>query len=150
MDIETRLDNLEKLVNGLIANTNSHNIYVDADITGCRKTIGDVAASVDEAIYPAWVPDGYEYFTGERVSYDGKYYRCIQAHKSQPDWYPDIAGSLWSEIVDPSEEFPEWKQPTGAHDAYAKGDKVSHNSKHWVSDIDANVYEPGVYGWSEV
>lgn len=31
-----------------------------------------------------------------------------------------------------------------------KGDKVSHNGKHWQSDIDANVYEPGVYGWSEV
>ena len=44
----------------------------------------------------------------------------------------------------------EWKQPTGAQDAYSKGDKVSHSSKHWVSDYDANVWEPGVYGWSEV
>ena len=47
-------------------------------------------------------------------------------------------------------EFPEWRQPTGAHDAYSKGDKVSHNGKHWVSDVDGNVWEPGVYGWSEV
>lgn len=39
---------------------------------------------------------------------------------------------------------------TGAHDAYNEGDKVSHNGKHWISDINANVYEPGVYGCSEV
>lgn len=50
----------------------------------------------------------------------------------------------------PSEEYPEWVQPTGAHDAYAQGAKVSHNGKKWTSDIAANVWEPGVYGWTEV
>lgn len=50
----------------------------------------------------------------------------------------------------PSEEYPEWVQPTGAHDAYEQGAKVSHNGKKWTSDISANVYEPGVYGWTEV
>lgn len=37
-----------------------------------------------------------------------------------------------------------------AHDAYAQGDKVSHNGKHWTSKVDNNVWEPGVYGWTEV
>lgn len=32
---------------------------------------------------------------------------------------------------------------------YANGDKVTHNEKKWVSDVDSNVWEPGVYGWSE-
>ena len=35
----------------------------------------------------------------------------------------------------------------GAHDAYNIGDKVTHNGKTWVSDVDNNVWEPGVYGW---
>lgn len=39
---------------------------------------------------------------------------------------------------------------TGAQDAYNKGDKVSHDGKHWVSDVDNNVWAPGVYGWKEV
>lgn len=51
---------------------------------------------------------------------------------------------------EPEDEYPEWVQPTGAHDAYAQGAKVSHNGKKWTSDIPANVYEPGVYGWTEV
>lgn len=50
----------------------------------------------------------------------------------------------------PSEEYPEWVQPTGAHDAYEQGAKVSHNGKKWTSDVGGNVWEPGVYGWTEV
>ena len=37
----------------------------------------------------------------------------------------------------------------GAHDAYSAGAKVSHGEKHWISDQDGNVWEPGVYGWTE-
>lgn len=37
----------------------------------------------------------------------------------------------------------------GAQSAYAMGAKVSHNGKHWISTADANVWEPGVYGWEE-
>lgn len=51
--------------------------------------------------------------------------------------------------ADPAQEWPEWIQPTGAHNAYAKGAKVSHNGKRWISDVDANTWEPGVYGWTE-
>lgn len=59
------------------------------------------------------------------------------------------AASLWSVAADPAEEWPEWSQPVGAHDAYAAGDKVSHNDKKWKSTCDGNVWEPGVYGWTE-
>ena len=52
-------------------------------------------------------------------------------------------------IDDPAVEWPEWRQPQGSTDAYAMGAKVSHNGKHWISTADANVWEPGVYGWEE-
>lgn len=45
-----------------------------------------------------------------------------------------------------SSDWPEWVQPTGAHDAYAKGSQVTHNGERYVSQIDANVWEPGVFG----
>ena len=51
----------------------------------------------------------------------------------------------------PAEEWPEWQQPQGAHDAYAAGRKVSHNGKHWINTYgDGNIWEPGVFGWEEV
>lgn len=82
--------------------------------------------------------------------YGGKLYRCLQAHTSQEDWAPTAAANLWKEIGDPTAEYPAWSQPIGAVDAYALGDKVSHNGKHWVSSYTNNTWEPGVYGWEEV
>ena len=47
------------------------------------------------------------------------------------------------------EEWPQWVQPQGAHDAYGRGAKVTRNNKKWTSDVDGNTWEPGVYGWTE-
>jgi len=60
-------------------------------------------------------------------------------------WSPDTYG--W-ELETSGEEYPKWVQPTGAHDAYALGAIVAHNGQLWISTVDANVWEPGVYGWN--
>lgn len=101
------------------------------------------------AMYDEWNAESVEYVSGDIRQYNGLLYRCVQAHTSQATWTPEAAASLWTRIADPAQEWPEWIQPTGAHNAYAKGAKVSHNGKHWISDVDANVWEPGVYGWTE-
>ena len=75
-------------------------------------------------LFPAW-ENGKAYTVETRVQYGGKLYRCVQAHTSQSDWTPPVAASLWSGVtVDPTTGYDEWKQPTGAHDAYKKGDRV--------------------------
>lgn len=119
-----------------------------------RKLIERLSAELSDEeafdapeLFPMWTIKAYE--TGDRVQYGGNLYKCIQAHTAQADWTPDTAVSLWVRVDDPSIEWPEWHQPTGAHDAYAKGAKVSHNEKHWISDVDANIWEPGVCGWYE-
>lgn len=96
--------------------------------------------------FPKWEV-GKEYVQGDRIRYEDVLYKVLQNHTSQADWTPDTAVSLYVRVS--IEEWPEWVQPTGAHDAYNMGDKVSHNEKHWVSLIDANTYEPGIYGWEE-
>ena len=50
------------------------------------------------------------------------------------------------------EDIPEWVQPTGAHDAYMKGDKVRYKGVVYVSLIDGNVWSPETYpqGWAVV
>lgn len=96
--------------------------------------------------FPAWAP-GIVYAKDWRVRYTDVLWKCLQAHTSQEGWEPGSAPSLWVRVGEPG-EIPEWVQPTGAHDAYAKGDHVMHNGSEWVSDVDANIWEPGVYGWS--
>jgi hypothetical protein len=44
--------------------------------------------------------------------------------------------------------YPAWVQPLGAHDAYRAGDRVAHTGASWISTLDANVWEPGVSGWT--
>lgn len=99
-------------------------------------------------LFPHW-QDEHEYTVGERVSYSDILYKCLTSHTSQTQWTPDVSPSLWVRVDNPAEEWPEWVQPVGSTDAYAKGAKVSHNNKHWISDVDGNVWEPGVYGWTE-
>ena len=111
-------------------------------------TLDAVTASEHADLFAEWA-NPIAYTVGQLRRYNGKLYKCVQAHTSQADWTPDTSASLWSVAADPAEEWPAWSQPVGAHDAYAKGDKVSHNGKHWTSSVDSNVWEPGVYGWTE-
>lgn len=91
-----------------------------------------------------------DYVIGERVRYGGILYSCLQAHRSQSDWTPDVAVSLWAKVLIPEPGFiPEWEQPDSTN-PYMKGDMVRHNGKVWESEVDNNVWEPGVYGWKEV
>lgn len=92
---------------------------------------------------------GAAYERGNVREYDELPYRCEQSHTSQAGWEPPNVPALWTQIGKPG-EIPEWKQPTGAQDAYMRGDKVRHVGKVWESLVDSNVWEPGVYGWSEV
>lgn len=118
-------------------------------VTLCETgSIDAVTASEHTELFSPWAYP-VDYKTGNIREHGGKLYRCLQNHTSQDTWTPDAAPSLWVGISDPAEEWPEWSQPVGSTDAYAKGAKVSHNGKHWTSDVDANVWEPGVYGWTE-
>lgn len=111
--------------------------------------IDDTTAAENASQFAEWAyPVAYK--AGAIRLHAGRLYRCVQAHTSQENWTPDAAASLWAEIADPSEEWPKWAQPIGAHDAYSAGAKVSHSEKKWTSDLDNNVWEPGVYGWTEV
>ena len=65
-------------------------------------------------------------------------------------WEPKNAPALWAKVLIPDETVvPEWEQPDSTN-PYSAGDKVTHNGKTWVSDIDNNVWEPGVYGWTKI
>lgn len=120
-----------------------------------RKLIEKMSADLTDSdaytapqLFPQWKLTTYA--IGDRVQYNDHLYKCIQAHTAQSDWTPDVAVSLWVEVSDPSVEYPEWVQPTGAQDAYQKGAKVTYDNRHWISTVDNNVWMPTVYGWSEV
>lgn len=101
------------------------------------------------ALYPTWRSKmGTEVSVGTRLWDDGKLWKVIQPHTVQEDWRPADAVSLFVEVS--IEEWPEWRQPVGAHDAYNAGDQVSYEGSHWRSNCDGNIWAPGIFGWDEV
>lgn len=111
--------------------------------------------------YPLWAqPSGAHdaYNAGDIVDYQGTLYRSLIDGNV---WAPDVYPAGW-EVYATTEpepgpepepetpaEYPAWVQPTGAHDAYGVGDKVTYNGKHYVSKIAGNVWSPDAYpaGW---
>ncbi len=87
---------------------------------------------------------------GDIVQEGSQLYRSIHDVKDAgQNRKPSESPSMWTPIGNLLEEFPEWVQPIGAHDAYSKGAKTSHGGKKWLSEVDGNTWEPGVYGWAE-
>lgn len=107
------------------------------------------AASALEAkeLFPLWVV-GIQVQEGERYQYNNDLYQVVTPHTTQIDWTPDKVPALFKLVS--IDEFPEWKQPLGASDAYQKDDKVTYDNQHWVSIVNNNVWQPGIYGWNKI
>lgn len=100
-------------------------------------------------LFQPWRSDG-SYQRGLRVQHQGVLYRCLQDHQAQLEWNPVDAPSLWARVlIDDPNSAPAWIQPDSTN-PYAKGDRVMHRGRVWVSLVADNVWEPGVYGWEEV
>ena len=115
----------------------------------------DVTILEHSELFPPWD----EYWTGKRgtiMQDDGILYRSLHDIGIGQNQKPsENNGSLWQRIGNPWEEYPEWSPFLGVGDAYRLGDKVTHNGKKWVcSEVGGdgiwNIWEPGVYGWTEV
>ena len=122
--------------------------FIDS-LKNLRSSATDEQAIAAPALYPEW-REGVDYIAGDRVLYNKVLYKVITAHTSQSTWTPDAAASLFAKVLIPDDDnvYP-WEQPDSTN-PYMTGDKVTHNGKTWVSDIDNNVWEPGAYGWSDI
>lgn len=121
---------------------------VDA-LVKLRGLATDEQAYEVPVLYPSW-KEGVTYEVGERILYNEILYKVLTAHTSQADWTPDVAASLFAKVLIPDENvIPAWEQPDSTN-TYKTGDKVSHNGKTWVSIVDNNSWEPGVYGWEVI
>ena len=118
-------------------------------VVNLRNIATDEQALEAVAVYPSWKED-VNYTVGERVLYDNVLYKVLQTHTSQATWTPDVSASLFAKVLIPDVNvIPEWEQPDSTN-PYMAGDKVKYNGKTWVSIVDNNSWEPGVYGWEEV
>ena len=112
------------------------------------QSLKDDMALQSVKLHPMWA-SGVTYAVGFKARYNDTLYKCLTAHTAIDGWEPDVAPSLWAKVLIPDDgTIPAWEQPDSTN-GYMTGDKVRHNDKVWVSEVDNNVWEPGVYGWAE-
>lgn len=96
---------------------------------------------------------GRDLTVGEYIQYNDKLYKVLQAHTVQENWAPDVAPSLFAEVLtDPTgQTILEWQQP-GSTNPYMKGDKVKYEGAIYESLIDNNIWSPTAYpaGWKQI
>jgi hypothetical protein len=115
-----------------------------------NKMLDDITITEHPDLFIEW-DENWTGKAGTIVREGDKLYRSIHdVTNTAQNTRPSETPSMWTLIGNPEEEYPEWVQPIGSHDAYVNGDKVSHNGKKWVSEVDGNIWEPEVYGWKEV
>ena len=120
-----------------------------AAVVKMRALVDDKTALEAHGLYPKWKVN-IVYSVGDRVIYEDTLYKVLQQHTSQPDWNPADAHSLFAKVLIPDVDvIPDWEQPDSTN-PYMIGDKVKHNGKTWSSYVDNNVWEPGIYGWTEI
>lgn len=121
-----------------------------AAILKAVQSLSDEDALTAPMLFERWNGNGISYSTGTRLYHDGVLYKVLQDHTSQDSWNPLDAPSLFTKVLIPDPQvIYDWEQPDSTN-PYMTGDKVRHNEKIWISIIDNNVWEPGVYGWEEV
>lgn len=114
-----------------------------------RQVQDDAEALSLQILYKQWNRQvGKELQVGEYINHNDVLYKVLQQHIAQDNWAPDVAPSLFAKVlVDPTgDTILDWVQPDSTN-AYMKGDKVKHNGVIYESEVDNNVWEPGVYGW---
>jgi len=97
-------------------------------------------ASMGVAKFPPIPNVGEECEYLKVYAYGANKAKCLQEH-TRMAFTPEQTPALWL-IIPTVAGYPIWKQPTGAHDAYAIGDRVVYNGSNWESKIAANVTVP--------
>ena len=119
-------------------------------LSNAMQLVSDDIAAENIRMYPEWEADK-AYTIGFKVRHNDKLYKVLQDHTSHEAYQPEATVSLYAEVLAGQEgtDIDEWVQPESTN-PYMMGDRVYHNGKLWESDIDYNIFEPGVAGWHEV
>ena len=113
------------------------------------ESLSDEQALKVPMLFKHWQEE-QTYEVGERIYYNEVLYTVLQAHTSQASWTPDAAPSLFAQVLIPDTNIIyDWVMPSSTN-PYMKGDKVKHNGSNWESEVDNNVWEPGIYGWRQI
>lgn len=138
---EIELDNKTSV----ITSSDKTNVFANQD------ELRTFIAGLDASKFPQIPAVGQQCEKGMVYAYGTNKAKCLQSH-TRMTFTPEETPALWLIIPTVTSGYPAWVQPTGAHDAYQIGDRVSFNGSNYESLINANVWSPTAYpaGWKKL
>lgn len=119
-------------------------------LASSTEELSDEAALNVAALFPTWLSkveeaeaSGKGVEAGERLWYDGKLYKVVQAHVPQRTWTPDHTPALFTEIS--IEEWPEIPENIPSTAPWMKGDKGTWKGQHYICTQNNCTWNPDQY-----
>lgn len=140
-----RNDPSQRIVDKLAINIENIEMF-QKQLGTITNTLTDEEANEFSLLFEEWSPSGV-YKIGDRIRYNGVLYKCLEDNNVTMETPPSVIPSVWTEIFAEavSEEIPVWEQPKEGN-GYADGDRVIHNDIIYISQVDNNIWEPGIAG----
>ena len=140
-----RNDPNQRIVDKLAINIENIEMF-QKQLGTITNTLTDEEANDFSLLFEEWSPSGV-YKIGDRIRYNGVLYKCLEDNNATMETPPSVIPSVWTEIFAGavSEEIPVWEQPEEGN-GYADGDRVIHNDIIYISQVDNNIWEPGITG----
>lgn len=66
--------------------------------TNSEKEELETVTDAGQRTFPEWDGSGHQYQAGDVVTYQGRAYKCVQAHPSSSDWTPVTVPTLWGAL----------------------------------------------------
>lgn len=108
------------------------------------EELSDEDALEVAALFPTWASKiGAEVAVDERLWYNGKLYKVVQAHTTQADWTPDNTPALYVEVS--VVEWPEIPENIPSTAPWMKGDKGTWKGQHYICQLDNCTWNPDQY-----
>lgn len=93
-------------------------------------------------LFPAWSPDAVGYAIDDVLRYADGLYQVIKAHTSQAARRPDTDTAHFA-THQSARAKAAWAAPSDTDAGYRRGQRVTRDSKTFMSQIDENRFEPG-------
>jgi len=122
----------------------------DNDLASAHPLIQSIQSGLTEILQlpdSGWIELGkvYQWSDVDNPERESNLFVCVQSH-NRTIYKPTETPALFMFF---RYDYDPWIQPTGAHDSYNIGDKVTFENVRYESLINANVWSPSVYpqGW---
>ena len=128
-------------------------MYIESYITETQKTELDKLARANANAENSYAPvqeqidEAFSQISELKITMEAN----AQGMSALKEAVEKLGAKIETPVEEPKEEYPEYVQPTGAHDCYNTGSKITFKGEKYTCLVDGCVWSPEEYpqGWKK-